>query len=149
MYRHQKRTPRKSIVIAAAVLFVMTIVGVSNFVFNLPEPTEPTEPVPNSWFGTWQTVEGSVDMVATVSKNKIDILWETEEGSAIYWSGTFPTVLGPSEGATVLSNANKEALEFSILASQDSEKLFTLEDGYLTYPFSALGMTKTVRLKKK
>lgn len=139
-----RKAPPLILVLIAAAVFLVTIIFATNAMFKLPDPP------PRSWYGTWQSVDADMDMVATISKDEINILWKTEEGDAIYWVGTFPVEpRDPRNGDKVVSNANREALEFSLLASQDKEKLFTLNEGLLEYSFSAFGMTKTVRLKQK
>lgn len=98
----------------------------------------------SSLTGTWKS--DSPQMVAHISNNQIQIDMVADGSSALYWKGTLPSSV--SSGSTVISVGDTAAMEDSLLGSQYASKKFVYKDGKLTFPFSILGMTSTVKLEK-
>lgn len=80
---------------------------------------------------------------ATVSDNAIQVDIVDGDTSSLYWKGTFP-----STGENVTSDGDVEAMSGSMLGSQDKTKTFTIKDDELSFKFSMMGTTKTIKLKK-
>ncbi len=103
--------------------------------------------------GEWKQVNSSSDdnyQAATISGDAIEIYWvnEEDESKSLYWAGTF---VAPETAAEYSwdSENDHEKTDSAILASTDDKKTFTYKDGEISYEASALGTTKTIRLKKQ
>lgn len=102
--------------------------------------------------GTWtQTASGftTITMTATISDGEISI--DEQDGSnlsGLYWKGTFPVSTILSDGFSVTSAGDTDAMNASLLASLDKTKTFSYKDGDLTFSFSMVGMTTTVHLQR-
>lgn len=106
---------------------------------------------PVSLDGTWtQSSSGipGIKMTATISDNKISIGMNTGSDTGTYWIGSFDTLLTKSQSFTVTSTGDVSAMEGDLLASQDSSKVFTYKNGYLSFPFSIMGVNTTVHLQR-
>ena len=102
--------------------------------------------------GTWKTSKDETfDMKATISDNFITVEMTTEDLSALYWKGTFPVPEDASEGdkLSIRSVADTEALQASLLGSQDSVKKFTYSDHAIKFPFTIAGMKAHIVLTKE
>ncbi|WP_276888175.1 hypothetical protein [Faecalibaculum rodentium] len=107
---------------------------------------------PVSTAGTYVMPDGSGDGQEAVIKGKdIEIYWVAKENKtkALYWKGDAPEEAKESGPLKWTSQGDREAMDSSLLASQDSTKEFTLDNGVLSYEASAMGVTKTVELKKE
>jgi hypothetical protein len=82
---------------------------------------------------------------ATINGNSIEIQLKYDDSSSLYWKGSFPQDTDVRE---ITSVADKAALENSILGSQDSTKVFTIDGDNIVFEMSMLGTTRTVHLKK-
>jgi hypothetical protein len=87
-------------------------------------------------------------MTATIDSGNIHIDLSTGDTSGIYWIGTFPVEKILSDGFTVTSAGDTQAMESDLFASQDSTKTFTYKNGVLSFQFSILGTTRTVHLQR-
>lgn len=106
----------------------------------------PAAPAAVVYDGTWTSVstEGDPVFKATIAANTISVVWMMDATtSGLYWQGTFPNT--PD---TIISVADRTALDASMVGSQDVTKTFTYKDGKLSYHFSALGIGKTIILEK-
>lgn len=91
-----------------------------------------------------------VIMSANVEDDKITIdmiLDSGEEGDSkaegTYWKGSFDT-----SKTTIVSDADLQVLNTSVLGSKDDTKTFTYDHGDLSFPFEMLGIKTTVHLSK-
>jgi hypothetical protein len=105
-----------------------------------PSKEKPVKEAPVSLNGEW------VDeiFVAVISNDSIVINIVDEETSSLYWKGTFS-----AEGKDVTSVADRDALDASMLGSQDDEKVFTIKDDTISFDFTMMGTTKAVHLKQR
>lgn len=106
-----------------------------------PEPVDLT--------GSWVTTDdASVVMTAAVSNGEIEIVWvdEAESISALYWVGTVPDEV--TSGDIFVSEADRNALDTSLLGSQSETKAFTYADGTLSYDLTVMGVTQTITLER-
>jgi hypothetical protein len=105
---------------------------------------------PISLVGTWTGESSTTKMVATVSENAIEIMWETPDTTALYWKGTFeaPAAVSNTNRLWITSNGDTAAMENSLLASRDPTKRFTYEDGMLSFPLTVMGVTTTIKMTK-
>lgn len=112
----------------------------------------PTPDAPNpaiNWNGTWTQTDESdtATMVATINDGVIEININAPDGSALYWKGTWPAqVTGDHQSIT--SVADKAALDASIMGSQADTKVFTYKDDQLSFEFQALGVKRTLHLRR-
>lgn len=84
---------------------------------------------------------------AEVAEKTIDIyiVDPTSKTKSLYWRGTFE---GKPSDNSVKSEADRPALDSSLLGSQDSSKIFTTENDEIEFDFTMMGTTKTVTLKR-
>lgn len=99
----------------------------------------PTKEAPVSLDGTWKA-EG---FEAVVAADSIEINIVSTDSESLYWKGTFA-----SGTDKITSIADREALDASMLGSQDSEKVFAIDGDKITFKMSMMGTTKTIKLKK-
>lgn len=113
-------------------------------------PTAKTDSAkPADLTGTWRTAKEKEEAFkATISPNHIEIviLGDDEESESLYWVGTFPYSAGAK---TVISAADTEKLDSSLLGSEDKEKTFTIDGDHIDFDFSMMGTTLHVRLGKQ
>ena len=115
-----------------------------------PEPTPtPAPDLTGEWKQTNSEDETAYHM-AKISGDVIEINWVSEEDdmNALYWCGTFVAPTTPDEPYTWESVADHEKTDAAILASMDDTKVFTYEDGVLSYEAGAMGVTKTFTMEK-
>lgn len=99
--------------------------------------------------GHWVAdLDNGLSFEADVTATDISVSLAMEDSSALYWLGTFSGT-DVIDGQKITSEADVEALAGSIFGSQDAEKVFTYEDGQLTFPFSIMGVSQTVKLVKQ
>lgn len=99
--------------------------------------------------GTWVAeLDNGVGFQADVTATDISVSLTMDESSALYWKGTFAGE-DVTEGQKITSDADVEALSKSLFGSQDETKVFTYKDGQLTFPFSIMGVSQTVKLVKQ
>lgn len=110
------------------------------FAFTLASCGAPAQP----WDGTWKA-EG---FVAKVQDKTIEISLVTPSSESVYWVGTFEPASDTVKNGEVVSVADQEVLQKSLLGSQDSEKSFTAKDGKLVFNISMMGVKRTVELVK-
>lgn len=116
-----------------------------------PETTsvEHTASAPVSLDGTWTSDDPQ--MVAHISNDKILInLTLDEETTGLYWKGSLDTSIIENEtvDAMLYSKGDTQAMEASLMGSQDSAKKFLYKDGKLSFKFTILGTTQTVHLER-
>lgn len=101
--------------------------------------------------GVWTQVgasEGDSYQQAIISGNTITINWVDLESTALYWAGTFTAPTTTDEPYTWTSENDTSKTGTALLASTSDTKVFTYEDGKISYEVSALGSTTTVSLEK-
>lgn len=103
-------------------------------------------PAPYSWNGTWVT--DPQFMEAKIVGNLITVNIVTEDSKSLFWKGTWDPAAKATDGTTIISKADVEALSGSIMGSSEKTKPFTFNNDELTFEFSMMGTTKTVRIRK-
>lgn len=124
---------KKLIILAVLVAALYMVSGCSN------SPTD--GPVPSNTSGVYK----SKDFRAEVDGNKIDIyIMDLDEGfETLYWRGTW------KQGEhVVVSIADRESLDASIMGSGADNKEFTVDDDSLGFEFQAMGSTQDISLDK-
>lgn len=116
------------------------------------EQAPPAEPL--NLTGDWkQTNSNSADsyQAATIAGDIITINWvnEAESTTALYWVGTYEAPTEATDTFTWTSAGDVAQMETALLASGDDSKVFTYEDGKLTYELTAMGVTMTVEMEKQ
>lgn len=86
---------------------------------------------------------------AEIEDGTITINWISDDGKtkALYWKGSAPEEVESDSEWT--SEGDTEAMSKAMLASQDTTKDFEYKDGMLIYHASAMGVERTVELKKE
>lgn len=99
--------------------------------------------------GTWTApLDNGAKMVASIVDNTIEITWDTEDTKALYWKGTFNTPTNWDTNFVVTSQGDRETMEASFMASQDSTKKFEWNGKTLNYTLRIMGVERTIRLSK-
>lgn len=146
-----------SLILAALLVFSLCACGSSSREQAATAPgTEEAsqEPAtPPDLTGQWEMVnkEGGEDaayQTATITDDTITIYWVTGDTKALYWAGTFTPPNTADEPYTWESANDTEQTSTALLASSDATKVFTYQDGQLSFEASAMGVTKTVRMEK-
>lgn len=104
--------------------------------------------------GEWkQTNSEAKDsyQTATISGNRIEIYWVNDNGDAksLYWAGSYVAPTTADEPYSWTSKNDHSKTESALLASSDDTKTMTYQSGVLSYEASAMGTTRTVKLKKQ
>lgn len=99
---------------------------------------------PISLNGTWTQTSGAanITMTATITSGKISV-GMSGPVSGSYWQGSFDTLLTKSTSFTVTSTSDGDP---QLAAAGD--KLFTYNNGDLSFEFTMLGQTSTVHLQR-
>lgn len=109
--------------------------------------------LPDDFTGKWYQTNAKstgVNMTAEITAGHIQINNVPRSGtSAIYWLGTFDTDKSTSKAFKTKSLGDQDAMAMSIFASQDETKQFTYKDGVISFKYSILGTTSTVKLAKR
>lgn len=120
-------------------------------------PTSPAAAVPAvemttngalSLNGKWTADLKSSTMIATITDDGIEIQWANEDTSALYWKGTFAVPRPAGDKFTIISQADRSAMDGSMLASQDSSKTFVYENRTINFSLTAIGVTTKVHLSR-
>lgn len=110
---------------------------------------------PLSLDGTWQATNSAdpatSTMEAEIKEGTITIYLVNvkEDTKMLYWQGTIPTPDTTDDKYDFTSEADTEALSKSIMGSQDKTKDFKYENGVLSFDFTAMGTTKTIKMERK
>ncbi|WP_182515527.1 hypothetical protein [Curtobacterium pusillum] len=115
-------------------------------------PTPTPKPAPDL-VGEWkQNNSKSSDgwMSATITSTTITANFVTDGGDTVslFWVGTYTAPGDATSPYTWTSTRDKAATDSALLASTDDTKVFTYEDGELSFPVSIAGSSTTVRLSK-
>lgn len=130
------------------ILIVAVLLGISLSACGSTPDAQPASSKTTSLTGSWTTdSDPDFEMHATVGANDIVIMWvsPSDESKSLYWKGTF----NADGGSHILSKADTDALESSLLGSQDKSKQFTYDDDELSFEMSVMGTTKTIHLHRK
>lgn len=148
----KKTDPLTQILVAIAAFCIVLGPGLV-FLFtrdgNTAKPASVQIPV--SMTGKWHQDEPTstgITMEATIDVTTIQIDMITRDSSSIYWLGTFDSDQDLSTSFEVVSVGDQDAMSRSIFGSQSSRKTFAYNDGELSYSFSIMGTTSTIRLTK-
>ena len=116
-------------------------------------PAEQKKPLDLSgkWHATNSGDEAAATMEAEIKDETITIYLvnKKEDTKMLYWQGTVPTPDTTEDKYDFTSEADTEALSQSLLGSQDKTKNFKYENGVLSFDFTALGTTKTIKMEKE
>ena len=87
------------------------------------------------------------EQVATISGDTIMVYWGSDDAKALYWAGSFIPPTEPGK-YTWISVNDKDKTSEALLASGDDEKIFTYENGVLSYQMSVMGVESNIKLKQ-
>lgn len=104
--------------------------------------------------GSWkQTNSASQDawMDAEITGEAITVNWVSDGGDtkSVYWVGTYEAPNEPGDSWSWESSRDKEQTDGALLASTNDTKVFSWENGELSFEASAMGTTTTVRMEKE
>ena len=104
--------------------------------------------------GSWkQTNSASQDawMDAEIADGAITVNWVSNGGDtrSVYWVGTYEAPTEPGDSWSWESSRDKEQTDGALLASTNDTKVFSWENGELSFEASAMGTTTTVRMEKE
>lgn len=137
---------KKKLTVLLSIAFLALVIAACG---SAPASSEPEIP---DLTGTWKSEnkDGSYQE-AVISDDSIEINWVTDNGNtkSIYWIGTFAAPTEPEDSYAWVSERDKEATDYALLASTDDTKEFTYSNGKISYSVSALGTTTTLELKKE
>ena len=102
-------------------------------------PAAPTKEAPVSLNGVWKA--DGFEAVVDSSSIKISIV--SADSTSLYWKGTFA-----SGADKITSIGDREALDASMLGSQDANKVFNIDGEKITFKISMMGTTKMIKLEK-
>ncbi len=151
---------------AAAAIALLALIGFGTVACSAPaEPADtksdsssaaPEEveeaPEPVDLTGEWkQTNSNDAESFqsATITADTIEVFWNAPDTKSLYWAGTIEV---PADGSIsfVWDSVNdKTKTDTAMMASGDDTKVFTFENGELSYDVTALGTTMTVRLAQE
>lgn len=129
---------RKSIAVLIVVIASVLAFGACSSGTQVPKTV--------STVGAWVHVDGDFSMAGEVKGDTIVINMKLNDSEGLYWAGSFPTAF--KEGDVVTSKGNQEQLKSSLFGSSDAAKEFKFVDGKLTFPFTMMGVTKTIELTR-
>ena len=110
---------------------------------------------PLSLDGTWQATNSADPATSTMEAEIKDgtitiyLVSVKEDTKMLYWQGTVPAPDTTDNKYNFTSEADTEALSKSIMGSQDKTKDFKYENGVLSFDFTAMGTTKTIKMERK
>jgi len=100
--------------------------------------------------GTWTEIDaGSSTQTAVIGYSTITINWVNDDTKALYWEGSYVAPTSALTTYTWDSAADASKMQGALLASRDSSKTFSYDNGILSYDVTAMGVTKTVKLERK
>jgi hypothetical protein len=138
---------RLSVVGAICVVLLGVFIVLYGFVDSGTAETKKTV----SLIGEWRQSDSGIPdiyMTAKVDADSIQVNIKMKDSEGIYWLGTFDTDQDLSKPVEIVSQADQDAMKMSIFSSTDKTKVFSYENGYLSYKFSIMGITTTVHLSK-
>ena len=116
-------------------------------------PVEQKKPLDltGKWHATNSADESSVTFEAEIKDNVITIYFVDKKADtkSLYWQGTAPAPDTTDDKYNFTSQADTDALSKSLFGSQDKTKDFKYENGVLSFDFSALGTTKTIKMERE
>lgn len=149
---------RNKILLLSVCMIVLSVSGcgasqTNTVPFQDTQKIETNKETPPDLNGEW-IQSGSDDsgiQCATITDNTIEIYWLSDEDNtkALYWAGSF---IAPTENTKKYewdSVNDKTKTDSALLASSDDTKHFIYEDKKISYEVTAMGITKTVTLKKQ
>jgi hypothetical protein len=90
--------------------------------------------------GKWAEEKNGSSFNATIINDAIVIELGSDDTSVVYWAGTIDSYT--SKGAQITSHVDTT----QFVMSQDSTKVFSVNDDTLSFPFQAFGVKTTVVL---
>lgn len=139
----------KKWIITLMVIMALAVTGVIATTAVLLS-SGPNNEAPMSFNGAWSANINDSKMHAIITGGTIEINWVNNDVQALYWKGTFPTPLNAKVGDTfdILSTGDTDTMGTSLMASQDTTKMFTYKDHKLHFKLTVMGVQTTVHLEK-
>lgn len=152
---------RVLLILIAIVTVAIVVVGVLLFMRQSKSDAPAADPaslgVPATvadLAGDWiQTGSETLDTyhVASIQDETIEIYWHTvsTDTDELYWAGSYQAPATPGDSFSWTSSNDTAKTNNAIMASGDASKVFTYENGLISYEASSMGVTKTVSLEKQ
>lgn len=103
------------------------------------------------WYQSNKLDNGMIFHASVYRGGSIQVDMQQRDSSSHYWMGSFPSYKSPRYDFKTVSKADPDAQKWmknSLFGSQDSSKKFQYDDGELSFKFTMMGTTSTVRLRK-
>lgn len=150
---------KKIVTAGLGVALVLTLGACSGQAQNTSTSTQEATPAeqkkPLDLTGKWHATNSADPATSTMEAEIKDgtitiyLVNKKEDTKMLYWQGTVPTPDTTEDKYDFTSEADTEALSKSIMGSQDKTKDFKYENGVLSFDFTALGTTKTIKMEKE
>ena len=141
---------KKIAIIAAVFVFAMCMLGCSSqSAQSVSHESEPAKPLDLT--GSWKqsnSDSGKSWQEAEIADGEITIWWVTSDSKSLYWAGTYVAPTEAVDSYSWQSENDIEQTSKAIMASTAETKEFIYSSGALCYEASAMGVTKTVELKR-
>jgi len=108
---------------------------------------------PKSLIGDWRQVGHNPDgwFTASITGGSIQVNLEGRDSSSIYWMGSFdsshPTV-GKFKIVSIPDADARYTMKTSLMASEETTKPFTYDNGVISFKYSILGTSAVIQLKQ-
>lgn len=110
---------------------------------------------PKSLVGTWYQTNkldnGMIFRASVYANSTIQVDMQQRDSSSHYWMGSFQSYKSPKVNFKTTSLADPDAQKWmanSLFGSQDSSKKFEYKRGQLSFKFTMMGTTSTIKLRK-
>lgn len=108
---------------------------------------------PTTLVGEWRQITSNPNgwFTASISGESIQVDLHGRDSSSIFWMGSFDTSHQPTGKFEVVSLPDPDArytMDHSLMASNESKKTFTYDNGEISFEFSALGSSTIVHMHK-
>lgn len=108
---------------------------------------------PTTLVGEWHQVDSNPDgwFTASISGESIQVDLHGRDSRSIFWMGSFDTSHRPTGKFKVVSIPDPDArytMKHSLMASNESKKTFTYDNGEISFEFSALGSSTIVHMRQ-
>ena len=150
---------KKIVTAGLGVALVLTLGACSGQAQSTSTSTQEATPVeqkkPLDLTGKWHATNSGDEAAATMEAEIKDgtitiyLINKKEDTKSLYWQGTVPAPDTTDNKYDFTSQADTEALSQSLLGSQDKTKDFKYENGVLSFDFTALGTTKTIKMERE
>jgi hypothetical protein len=139
-----------SVVLVILLLFTLTSCGGNNTTSGSNEGNKEMD-LDLDLSGGWKQRNSNSNtdyQIAMIDDGTIEIYWKDDDGTSLYWAGTYEAPSSESNEYTWESINDRSRTDSALFASGDDTKAFKHKNGVISYSVSALGVTTTVELER-